>query len=319
MKRKFEPLAPLYPGERTSIGHAWTDSTGPKTRPIRTPGATSTRSSAPPTARSSSGSRPSKPMILAEVASTGTRAAKADWIRNMFSELAPEIPSHPRPDLVQPDRPQHRLAPRHLSGRRRGLRQGHPALGRSGQHAGTGSQPDRAPGLIRPESNGPMRPVPRAREVPPQQRSSRWLNPGPKEARMRERLPPRSRDRHRVRARPGLLALAGALAGPSARSRQEAAATAAVLGGADRQTADRRSPALGHERAVGVRATGSQDVSISPSPRPSPTAARRRAPLHQLPGAGDGDPARAGRHPDVQLGLQSVPTPNSTCASPTSA
>jgi len=88
VKRKFAPLAPLYPGdsyvdwtcmdgfnwaENPTNPHPWRnfdEIVGPTYRKIVKRIA------------------PGKPMVLAEIASTGTPKAKAKWIRNMFKMLA---------------------------------------------------------------------------------------------------------------------------------------------------------------------------------------------------------------------------------------
>ena len=88
-EQHLHALAPLYPGRRLrrlDLPRRLQLGNQSRRRPTRAGGA-STASSAPPTTRSPTRSRPSKPMVIGETGSTEYGGSKAGWITNMFSWL----------------------------------------------------------------------------------------------------------------------------------------------------------------------------------------------------------------------------------------
>jgi hypothetical protein len=88
VKRKFAPLAPLYPGNSyvdwtCMDGFNWAENTT-NPHPWRSFSAIFESTYLKLTKRIA----PGKPIMLAELASTGDPKAKAKWIRNMFKSLA---------------------------------------------------------------------------------------------------------------------------------------------------------------------------------------------------------------------------------------
>ena len=87
VERSFAALAPLYPGNEyvdwtCMDGFNWGNN---PTNPHRWRGFKEIFSST--YRKITKQIAPSKPMVLAEIASTGSGRAKANWIRNMFTEL----------------------------------------------------------------------------------------------------------------------------------------------------------------------------------------------------------------------------------------